>query len=242
MAAGLALALHASAAVTTIGYARFWTRQATTAPAVVPVTMEWLAAAPDVSDKTDISDKSEEQARVAARPPEVEPPPPVPVKQEATVAVPPPPAVVESDKSDEPSCETAPLPEKQMATALPAVAVPVAAAEPASRASGALPSAAPGTEMQNSAAAGPYPVALADIRPRYPRSARLQGKEGRVVVWAVIDATGHSERLEVRESSGQPTLDEAALDAVNRAHFRPATRDGVPVAGEIRLPFEFRLK
>ena len=33
-----------------------------------------------------------------------------------------------------------------------------------------------------------------------------------------------------------------ALDAVRRANFRTATRDGVPVAGEIRLPFEFRLK
>jgi protein TonB len=85
------------------------------------------------------------------------------------------------------------------------------------------------------------PTALGGIRPRYPRSARLHGQEGRVGVRAGVDAAGRVVAAAVVRSSGHAVLDDAALEAVRTARFVPAERNGRPVAGETTLQFQFRL-
>jgi len=45
----------------------------------------------------------------------------------------------------------------------------------------------------------------------------------------------------VAASSQSRDLDRAALDAVRRWRFRPAQRDGQPVAGTVVVPIEFKL-
>lgn len=85
-------------------------------------------------------------------------------------------------------------------------------------------------------------ASLANVRPKYPKSARQAGIEGRVVLRVTVAASGSSEAVVVEESSGHALLDRSALAAVRRWRFLPATRGGVFVAGEIAIPILFRLE
>lgn len=66
------------------------------------------------------------------------------------------------------------------------------------------------------------------------------GESGRVVVRALIDATGRAVQVELESSSGNPRLDEAALAVVPKWKLIPAQQDGRPVASWTLIPFEFR--
>jgi periplasmic protein TonB len=46
---------------------------------------------------------------------------------------------------------------------------------------------------------------------------------------------------EILISSGSALLDQAALDAVRRTAFTPATQDGFPVACRVIVPIRFQL-
>jgi protein TonB len=86
---------------------------------------------------------------------------------------------------------------------------------------------------------GPHP--LTDISPLYPRNARRDGLEGVVTLRADISEKGEIERIEVRVSSGVPSLDEAAVVAVRAATFKPALRGGRPISGFAILRIRFQL-
>jgi protein TonB len=77
--------------------------------------------------------------------------------------------------------------------------------------------------------------------PRYPSAARSRGWEGRVVLLLSIDAAGRVLSAEVAESSGRPSLDDAALAAARDWTFAPALCDDAPVAGSLRVPVRFSL-
>jgi protein TonB len=79
-------------------------------------------------------------------------------------------------------------------------------------------------------------------RPPYPNSARRRNEQGRVVVRAVVAPDGTPSSLTVAQSSGSPSLDDAALNAVRAAHFTPATRGGKPIEGTAEVPFLFKLE
>ncbi|MEM1180632.1 MAG: TonB family protein, partial [Acidobacteriota bacterium] len=74
--------------------------------------------------------------------------------------------------------------------------------------------------------------------PVYPQSARASGAEGDVVLTLVVDADGSVESVDVTRGLS-PALDAAALEAVRRWRFRPATQDGVPVRVEHRVTLRF---
>jgi protein TonB len=81
------------------------------------------------------------------------------------------------------------------------------------------------------------------VRPAYPDEARSSGVEGAVLVEVDVDAEGGVSDVRVLTSSGSPSLDRAAIAAVRRWRFTPATDDGVPVASVVRLPaIRFRLE
>jgi TonB family protein len=59
-----------------------------------------------------------------------------------------------------------------------------------------------------------------------------------VVTLVTVDAAGQVTGAEVVESGGA-AFDAAALEAVKRWKFAPATRDGIPIPARIRIPFRF---
>lgn len=119
--------------------------------------------------------------------------------------------------------------------------------DPAPRA--APPVAAPAVPALAPAAAAepllpPRPISgvAANPKPVYPVEARSRHQQGRVLLRVEVSAAGMPLSVTVARSSSHPALDEAALAAVRRWRFSPATRGGVPVAGTAEVPVEFRLE
>lgn len=76
--------------------------------------------------------------------------------------------------------------------------------------------------------------------PDYPADARLQGKQGSVVVETEIDEDGRAAAPRVVRGLSE-TMDAAALAAVAQWRFQPARRNGRPVRVRFRVTVDFRL-
>ncbi|WP_439449579.1 energy transducer TonB [Stenotrophomonas sp. ATs4] len=77
--------------------------------------------------------------------------------------------------------------------------------------------------------------------PRYPSQAFRDGKEGEAILMVQVAADGQWLGATVLQSTGWPELDEAAQAATRKWQYLPASEDGVPVRGEIRVPVSFEL-
>lgn len=77
--------------------------------------------------------------------------------------------------------------------------------------------------------------------PAYPRRALEAGIEGTVLVRVTISAEGNIMAVLVHQSSGNASLDAAALKAVRSWAFMPAQRDGKAIASIVQLPVRFNL-
>jgi len=84
------------------------------------------------------------------------------------------------------------------------------------------------------------PVLLYKVEPDYSEEARKARHQGTVVLNAVIDATGHVANPQVVRSLGLG-LDEKALEAVTKWRFKPASKDGKPVAVTAEILVTFHL-
>jgi protein TonB len=78
--------------------------------------------------------------------------------------------------------------------------------------------------------------------PEYPYMARQKHLEG--VVWLLVDvsADGLVDDLRVEQSCGHRVLDLSARRTVKRWLFSPATRAGLAVSSQVRIPVRFRLE
>lgn len=85
------------------------------------------------------------------------------------------------------------------------------------------------------------PAFLRRVIPVYPEQARRLGREGRVILRLTIDARGNLLKVEVLKAAGFG-FDEAAVAAIKRSSFRPATVKGQAVASIARLPIRFVLR
>lgn len=84
------------------------------------------------------------------------------------------------------------------------------------------------------------PRILSKPDPRYTEEARRGGVEGKVVVEAVLCATGKVTDVEVIK--GLPAgLSEEAVRAARRIRFEPGQKDGETVSVRIRLVYSFDL-
>lgn len=83
------------------------------------------------------------------------------------------------------------------------------------------------------------PEPLSSPAPRYPQEALRMGAGGTVRIRVTVAADGSVDRLEMTDGSGNRYLDRAALDAVRRWRFQPATRNGQPVVAEVTVPIVF---
>jgi len=86
---------------------------------------------------------------------------------------------------------------------------------------------------------GPVPIAGQTPAPRYPRRALRRGDRGTVLVRAEVGADGMPTSVNVARGSRSRELDRAAVEAVERWRFHPATADGRPVPGTVVVPIEF---
>ncbi|TWG88199.1 outer membrane transport energization protein TonB [Luteimonas sp. J16] len=75
--------------------------------------------------------------------------------------------------------------------------------------------------------------------PDYPRAALRAGRTGQVVLRIDVGADGRPREVSVVESSRHRDLDRAAVRAVQRWRFEPATRDGVAVPATVQQVISF---
>ena len=104
------------------------------------------------------------------------------------------------------------------------------------------------TASENTAATGagtseathePIPVSI--IRPRYPPTALRNGQEGWVDVQYTVNTDGSVTNISVVSAEPRHVFDSAAIDALRRAKFSPATRDGVAVVYQQEKRIEFKI-
>ena len=84
------------------------------------------------------------------------------------------------------------------------------------------------------------PVVLDSPAGRYPEAMAAAGKEAVVVLAIDLDEAGAITAVSVAEPAGNG-FDEAAIEAVKKFRFRPATRDGKPVAARLTWRYRFVL-
>jgi periplasmic protein TonB len=77
--------------------------------------------------------------------------------------------------------------------------------------------------------------------PEYPSSAKRRKKEGKVLIIVTIDKKGRLINTEVAEATDQ-TFAQSAIEALKRSTFKPAKRNGVPIACRAALPVRFALQ
>lgn len=192
----------------------------------------------------------------------VEPPPPAPEPVEAEeVAADEPPPPPEPRPEPKPEPKPAPVAERKPPPPAPVRKPPAPAPALAERAPspppGAVAGPTPMAPVSGPAEAPPAQMASLDAGipvvgmpdflspprpPAYPRRARQRGYEGTVVVHALVTMPGPPHTAKVVQSSGYPSLDDAALDAVRTWSFRPALRNGQAVAAWVQVPVNFQLR
>ena len=84
------------------------------------------------------------------------------------------------------------------------------------------------------------PRIVTPVEAVYPVEALAQRREAHVHLELELDASGHVVNAQVIESGGED-FDDAALTAVRRYLFTPATQDGVPVRAFVNFTSSFRL-
>lgn len=162
------------------------------------------------------------------KPAEPPPPPPQPIAKK-----PPPPApVISAAPAPAPAAFVVEPPPEPAPPAPPEVPVVVAAPAPP-----APPAPPPPKEIPASAIQYLEPPA-----PVYPRASRRLNESGLVIVRVYVDTDGQPRTVQVLQSSGFARLDEAAVEGVRRARFRPYTENGTPAAGWARIPIPFELE
>ena len=78
-------------------------------------------------------------------------------------------------------------------------------------------------------------------KPEYPIDAKKAGKEGKVVLQATIDVNGIPLNIVALTKLGFG-FEEAAIEALKKSSFYPATEKGKPISVAVRIPYEFKLE
>jgi len=76
------------------------------------------------------------------------------------------------------------------------------------------------------------------VPPKFPPQLARDGVSGIVAVRCTIDEKGNVTEPTVEKSSN-PAFDQPALDAITKWRFKPATKDGSPIALKVTIPIRF---
>ncbi len=79
------------------------------------------------------------------------------------------------------------------------------------------------------------------VKPKYPADAKKAEKEGTVILHATIDVNGITQNITALTNLGFG-LEEAAVEALKKTTFYPATKNGKPVSYAVKIPYEFKLE
>lgn len=179
--------------------------------------------------------------------------PPMPAEPPRALPSQPAPPPVEAAQPSRPA-EARPAPVRTQPRAAPRPAparAPSLAQGPVGSATATAISAMPGTAAAGSPVAsliaiGPPLITSPRFRrapqpPDYPARAIELDLTGTVVIRALLNPEGDPREVRVHRSSGQNILDSAAVSAVRRWAFEPASRDGQRVEAWVEVPVHFRL-
>jgi protein TonB len=86
------------------------------------------------------------------------------------------------------------------------------------------------------------PSPVTKTQPAYPSSLLKKGVGGKVLISCVVDVSGQVISASVKQSSGHPELDKAALNAVNKWKFKPGVKSGKSSKATCVVPFNFEVK
>ena len=93
---------------------------------------------------------------------------------------------------------------------------------------------------ESSASKSRLPEPTFTVLPEFPLELRSAGITGTVKVRCAIDERGNVQEMKVASASNDAFI-KPALQALKLWQFKPALRDGVPVAMEIIVPIRFAL-
>jgi len=109
------------------------------------------------------------------------------------------------------------------------------------------PSSAAGNQVANAANASAGgsetrdAIPISTIRPRYPATALRNNQEGWVDVQYTVNVDGSVSNIQVISAEPRHVFDNAAIDALRRAKFSPAMREGTATASQQQKRIEFKL-
>ena len=86
-----------------------------------------------------------------------------------------------------------------------------------------------------------FPVCTYRPAPTYPDLARQAGVEGVVTLWIYVNADGTVADVQLYNSSGVSSLDQAAMAAAGNTRWSPARNNGQPVGVWTSLSYNFEL-
>jgi protein TonB len=85
------------------------------------------------------------------------------------------------------------------------------------------------------------PVPVRTVAPEIPVQFSRNGGSGLVTVSFMVDEKGQVQEASVEKSS-HPDLNEPALKAIRKWRFKPAKKDGTPVAVRVSIPIKFEVE
>lgn len=204
-----------------------------------PVSIELVAAAAEPVLQAQPAEPEPIEPDVVTPPPELTPPP-VDKPVDDNALLPPVPEKKEPEKKPEST------PKKVAVKKNPPAPTPKPQADAASATAPITPA-----PVAQKAVAQPVdapltpPLANADYlhnpAPSYPDVAISRGYEGTVLLNVQVRADGKVQTIQIHQSSGYPSLDDAARDTVRRWSFVPARRGSQPVSGWVVVPVDFSL-
>jgi protein TonB len=129
---------------------------------------------------------------------------------------------------------TVPIPETVIETPVELPPIEAQAAPPSNSAPVAIPTE--GTPIEATSLA-----VTSRSEPVYPPASRRENEEGTVRLRVLVDEMGRPHEVRVLKSSGHSRLDEAAMAAVKRWKFKPATQEAHAVKAWTQVSVQFRL-
>ena len=82
---------------------------------------------------------------------------------------------------------------------------------------------------------------LQNPTPSYPFLSRKLAEQGKVLLQVTVTAAGTASHVYIKQGSGYPRLDQAALNTVRQWRFIPARHGDEAVSAQVVVPIVFRL-